>query len=129
MEQPPVGYDKRLDMSGIMGRVDVTTGADLLARPGQRIVLVDFLDQKWVDVLAGIDQWVVVTWTGQKITTLVYNVQNVTSAWLLVLAFNGLSHPMQLQHGMQLRIPTRASLEAILRRMNAASGVGKTVTI
>lgn len=127
---PPYGYDRRFDLQAILPVVDITTGPDVLARPGQRTLVLDFLSQVWVDLLDSIQYWETITWSGQKITTLLYGMQGVTSAWLITIAFNGLAHPMQLQPGMQLRIPSRSELERVIVAAHAAqSDVGKIVTL
>ena len=129
MLQAPSFYDRRFEMGGLMSQVDVTTESDALVRPGQHTILLDFLDQKWVDLLDSIQFWVPVTYTGQKITTICYNVQNITSAWLITLAFNGLAHPMQLQPGMVLRVPTLQELNRVLLLLNSVAPTRTTITI
>lgn len=127
---PPV-YDPRYDFTTIVAPIDVTTGVDSLVRPGERSWMVDALDQRFVDLLESIKFWTFVLWKGQKITSLCYQVHGVQNTWMIVLAFNGLTSPMQLRHGMVLRFPTKQSIDDFLASLQPklGSGSGKRVTI
>jgi hypothetical protein len=125
----PSTYAPIFDMSSLFPAVDVTTGVDVLARPGQRTLVPDFLNQGWLNILNQIRQWTTVTYSGQKFTTLCYTQQGTTSAWQISLAFNGLSHPCQAQPGMQLRFPLITEIIRVLANNQATSGIGQTISI
>lgn len=125
----PSTYDSTLDMDALLPVVDVTTPADVLARPGQRTMAVDFLGQSWQEMLNGIRYWQNATYTGQKWTTLCYLMQGTTALWMFNLAFNGLDHPMQLQNGMLLRFPLISEVRRVLAAQQSSNGVGQVVSI
>jgi hypothetical protein len=124
----PTTYDSTLDMS-LFPIVDVTTPADVLARPGQRTLVPDFLDQGWQELLNGIRFWTTATYAGQKWTTLCYVQQGTTSLWLFTLAFNALDSPMQLQPGMLLRFPLVSEVRRMLSANQNNNGIGQIVSI
>lgn len=127
---PPV-YDARYDLASIVSVVDATTGIDALVRPGEKTWLIDSLDQRFVDLLENIKFWVPVTWRGGKLTTFCHAIHGVQNTWLIVLAFNGLAHAMQLRPGMVLRVPTRQAIDDSLKAMQPKrkDGAGSIVVI
>jgi len=123
-------YSPNLDMSSLFPSVDVTTGVDILVRPGQRTLIPDFLDQNYLNLLNQIRYWTNAIYRGQKFTTLCFKYQQTTSLWNLNLAFNGLSSPMELQAGMSLRFPFTSEVQRILALQGSVGvGSGKTFTI
>jgi hypothetical protein len=98
-------YNATFNLRTLMQVVDGTTGEDELYRPGSKVLLVDFLDQNFQEILNRITSWDDYVWTGEKIQTACYRYYGTTNAWFLVLAFNGLSTPMELRPGMLLRMP------------------------
>ena len=125
----PSTYTPGLDMSGIFPAVDVTTGPDILARPGKRTLTIDWLDEGFQSILNGIRFWSTEVWRGQKFTTMCYTNQGTTSLWMLNLAFNGLDHPLQLQNGMVLRFPAVSEVIRVMSLRTANNGVGTRVSI
>jgi hypothetical protein len=109
----PATYDVNYDAQAIFPTVDLTTDADLLVSPGKRVLGLDFLDQGFQEILNNIRFWTAVTYSGQKWTTLCFQQQGTTSAWLFNLAFNGLDAPWQLQPGMILRFPALSEIQRI----------------
>jgi len=125
----PSTYNPNYDMSGLLPLADVTTPADVLVRPGQRTLVVDYLDQNFQNILNRIQYWNNATYSGQKWTTLCYKMQGTTAAFWLNLAFNGLDAPWQLQSGMVLRFPTIAEISKILSDQTSNDGVGRIISI
>jgi hypothetical protein len=125
----PSTYKTRYDISNIFPEADVTTGPDVLARPGQRTLIPDFLDQGYQNILDGVRFWSMDTWVGGKWTTMVYRHHGTTSTWMLCLAFNGLTSPMQLQSGMRLRFPAISEINRLMAVNTTTSGIGQTITI
>ena len=125
----PATYNTNFDMSSIFPVVDETTGPDVLSNPGKHVNNLDFLDQGFQNILNNIRIWDIITWTGQKWTTLCYQYQGTTSTWLINLAFNGLSHPMQLQAGMRIRIPRMSEINRAVAQMNSESNSSRVISI
>ena len=125
----PATYNTNYDMTGLLPEADVTTPADVLVRPGQRTLTVDFLDQSFQNLLNQIQYWTTVTWSGQKWTTLCYQQQGTTSLWWLNLAFNGVDAPWQFQGGMLLRFPLISEVNRIQTAQTARNGIGRVISI
>ena len=124
-------YNPSLNCVVTMGVVDGTTDADRLARPGTTVAVVDALSERYQGFLTDLMPYCVdYTWTGEKITTLAYRLCGTESAWLAILALNGLGTPMELRPGMVLRVPTASALAGALAGLNPVTGVlGQIVTI
>jgi len=125
----PSTYNPALDMSGLFPVVDITTGPDLLARPGKRTISMDFLNQSFQELLNNIRFWDNDVYNGQKWTTMCYLHQGTTSLWLFNLAFNGLDSPRQLQPGMVVRFPAMSEISRVIAQINAKQSVGQVVSI
>jgi hypothetical protein len=125
----PSTFNVNYSLPGIFPVVDDTTGPDLLSNPGKRVLELDYLDQRLQNILNGIRSWVTVVWNGQKWTTLCFQFQGTTGAWFISLAFNGLSHPMQLQPGMNVRIPSIIDINYLIAKANAKSSNGTIISI
>ncbi len=129
MRYPIPTWSQQFAMEGLMPAVDVTTGTDLLVRPGQRTLIIDWLDQRYQNMLNQIRFWTTDTYVGQKFTTMCYLHQGTTSLWEFDLAFNGLSAPWQLEAGMQIRFPALSEVQRVLALQTATNRVGRTVTL
>jgi hypothetical protein len=119
-------------MSTIMGKINVTSSIDRLAMPTQQTWLLDVLDQRFLDLIESVKSWRPYLWRGEKLTTLCYQAYGVQNFGFIVLAFNGLSSPMQLRHGMVLRMPSKTDIDAFLSSLSKSlnPGVaGKRITI
>ncbi len=127
----PPGYDPTYELSSIVATVDATTPMDELIRPGTTNWLVDALDQRFLDLLQSLTSWTPVVWRGGKITTFCYTHYGVQNMWLILLAYNGLSSPMQLRPGMFLRLPQKTAIDAYLKTLVPPAGVqiGTVITI
>lgn len=127
----PPFYDSNYDLASLVGTVDGTTDIDRLIRPGAKTWILDALDQRFVDLLENIRFWNPIQWKGEKFTTFCYRVHGVQNTWMIVLAFNGLTSPLQLRPGMILRVPTKASIDESLKALQPkrSTGTGSRVTI
>lgn len=125
----PSTFNQNYSIGALFPVVDITTGTDLLVRPHSRTLMIDFLDQSWVNMMNQIRQWTNDVWTGQKWTSMCFNNQGTTSLWMFNLAFNGLGSPLQLQPGMVLRFPLVSEINRLLTAQNANNGVGRLITI
>lgn len=127
----PVGYAMRYEPESLLQEVDVTSGIDVLVRPGYKSKMRDALDQRLVDALDSIETYRQVGWTGGKLTTLCFAEHGTPSTKFLVLAYNGLCSELDLRPGMVLKVPTKAALDAALVAAYAktANGSGASVVI
>jgi hypothetical protein len=117
-------YNTAYDAQALFPLVDITTDTDLLVDPGERVLNLDFLDEGFQEILNNIRSWTTVVYSGGKWTTLCYQQQGTTSAWLLNLAFNGLGAPWQLQLGMVLRFPLLSEIQ----RVQSSQAANETIT-
>ena len=124
-----IGFDNSLSMDSLYPIVDVTTGIDVLVRPGQRTLIPDFLDQKYLNMLNGIKAWTVKTYTGQKFTTMCFAEQGTTALWQFNLAFNGLQAEFQMAQGMQIRFPLISEVQRVYAQQNAKNNIGRVVIL
>lgn len=125
----PPTFDVRYSMVSLFDVVDITTDTDLLVDPGQHVLSLDFLDQGFQEILNNIRAWTQEVWVGQKWTTMCFNHQGTTSAWLFNLAFNGLDAPWQLQPGMLLRFPAISEINRVLSFQAATTTLAPIVSI
>jgi hypothetical protein len=125
----PSTFNRKYDLCAIFPTVDETTGPDILSHPGKHVYNLDYLDQDLQNILNNITLWRTFTWTGQKWTTLCYQYQGTTSTWFINLAFNGLATPLQLQPGMNIRMPLIEQINATISKINSVSNIGKIITI
>lgn len=59
---------------------------------------------------------------GEGLTTLSYQMYKTTTAWWVILMFNGFVHPDEIPAGTELRIPDLASLKAVIERTKSKFG-------
>ena len=126
---PSPTYNSQYSMTQMFDVVDVTTGIDILIRPGQRTLMLDYLDQGWTGMLNQIRFWNNDVYRGQKWTTLCYQWQGTSALWLFNLAFNGLDAPWALQPGMVVRFPTIPEIKRVMALQTANDGTGAVITI
>lgn len=125
----PSTYNINYDMTAIFPLVDDTTGPDILVNPGKRVLNLDFLDQGLQNILNSITQWRVINWNGVKWTSVCFQYQGTTSAWLINLAFNGLTSPLQLQYGMQIRIPDISQINSAIAKQKSTIPSSNVISI
>ena len=88
---------------------------------------VDPLSPRLHEMLRSFSRWQVITYAGERLTTIAYNVHGTTSTWWLILMFNGLDSMNELQPGMRLKIPYLQDIRAALQEVSRP--IAETVTI
>lgn len=112
--------DPTLMRTLVMPNVDnrLKTELDLTFEPENRI------NKAWIDPLSPImrklrrirkEDCQRITYTGQLLTTLSYQLYNTTSLWYPMLYVSGFTHPQEIPHGAVLYAPTKSMLEDILK--------------
>lgn len=56
-----------------------------------------------------------ITYTGQPITSLAYQLYGTTSLWYVLLLINGHAHPQEIPNGAVLYVPNLRDLEGLLK--------------
>ena len=127
---PTSNYNAKYDFSQFLAQYDVTRAADRLFNPGVVQQELDFLDQRIVELMYALPtESLYVAKQYESLTTIVYRHYGTTTPWWIVLMYNGLETSMQLQPGMQLKLPSLASINAVIGALRKPSGVGQVVTI
>ena len=127
---PTTNYNAKYDFSNFLAQFDVTSAAERLFSPGVVQQQLDFLDQRVVELMYSLRTESLYTVTQyESLTTVVYRHYGTTTPWWIVLTYNGLETSMQLQPGMQLKLPTLASINAVIGALQKPSGIGQVVTI
>lgn len=91
---------------------------DLTYEPDNRI------NKAWIDPLSPTmrrlrrinrDDCQRITYTGQILTTLSYQLYGITSLWYPMLYVSGFTHPQEIPHGATLYAPNKSVLDDILK--------------
>ena len=127
---PTTNYNPRYDFVNFLAEYDITSASARLFDPGAVEQAPDFLDQNLVELMYSLRLGGLYTVRQyESLTTIVYNAYGNTTLWWVVLMFNGLETSMQLQPGMQLKLPTLDSINAALAVARKPEGAGVVVTI
>lgn len=123
-------YNPKYRRDAYLSRVDITSGYDILFKGGDRDVVLDELDQSIVEIMYAIKSYTpYMMKQGEVFTTIVYNFYGTTTPWWVVLMYNGLCTPMQIQPGMVLKFPNLRDVDSFLMKFVSEDKTGQLVTI
>lgn len=83
----------------------------------------DPFSEQLMDLVDSLTRFTIIRWTGQQLTTLVYNAYGNTTLIWLVLMCNGMVSRTELRNGMMLRLPYLSDINAwqVQNAINVAS--------
>lgn len=103
---PSTNYSAKYDISNFLSVVNIDGSFYL-----------DALDQRLVELIQQVRPIDVFTYTANvQITTLAYNYYNSTTPWWIILLYNGISHPLDLEPGDVLLIPDIRQIDQFIGR-------------
>lgn len=122
-------YSKSYDSANYM-RVHNVAELDALLTSVKQVSLLDMLDQNLIDLIYSLrtGQTVMIA-QGTNLTTLAYKHYGTTTLWWVILLYNGLFHPMQLQAGMSINIPLKVDIDRYISSLVFENKIGQIVTI
>ena len=89
---------------------------------------INYLDPSVYKALQNVTNYQLYTFSDKdKLVNISYQAYNTTSAWWLILMYNGYLHPYEIPNGTTLKIPSLFDLTSNL--YNSNSNIGQVVTL
>ncbi len=113
-----------------MTQVDITKPTSPIFTPGTQELTLDALDQLLIDLFESITVSTPFFWaSGMSLTTISYKFYGNTTWWWIILGYNGLQTPWQLQPGMRLNIPNSQQVRRFVNTYFMPNTAGTLVTL
>jgi hypothetical protein len=117
-------YDSRYNLINIAPIYELEIGDDKI------IFSVDVLDHKLTRLINSIQDYFPYIYDGQEhITTISYKAYNTTTLYWLIVMYNGIMHPLEIEPGLILKIPKMTEVSRFFQEASAKRNKGRIVEI
>lgn len=124
LNQTSTNYDGRYDINTVVDTVE------LEMPDGKIIQILDVLDARLTKLLNSISEWTPYVYDGtEHITTISYKAYGNTTLWWIIMMYNGFMHPLEIEPGINIKIPTAQSLSEFFIKVIENKNIGRVVEI
>jgi hypothetical protein len=96
---------------------------------GKNVEIMNFVNYNLVGLIKNLQNYKIIQYKGEPITTISYREYETTSLWWLILLVNGLRFPSEMVQGQDLIIPSYSQINSYFKSSNNTSRSGQRASV